>query len=219
MSPRKAYEEQLDVVSHQMTEMGIMAKEAIALAVKSFKELDPKLVERVKELDKATYQLMQKAEKNLIRIIALNTPVAGDLRFIATSLKVTTDFDRIVRYAKDIADITERSIAEGMQHFKALISIPRLSEMAISMVDISVDCFINRDLRRTEEVFKLEQEVDALYSEVFREVLTYMMEDSHKISMGMNYQFVARYLERIADHACNISERVVYMETGERVQK
>jgi phosphate transport system protein len=219
MSPRKAYQEQLDVVSQQMTEMGVMAKEAIALAVKSFQELDPKLVDRVQQLDKAAYQLMQKAEKNLIRIIALNTPVAGDLRFIATSLKVTTDFDRIVRYAKDIADITERSIAEGMQHFKALISIPRLSEMAISMVDISVDCFINRELKRTEEVFRLEDEVDALYSEVFREVLTYMMEDSHKISMGMNYQFVARYLERIADHACNISERVVYMETGERVQK
>lgn len=219
MSPRKAYEEQLESIATQMTQMGIWAKEAIGLAVSSFEEMDISKVARVRELDKKAFALMQKAEKNMIRIIALQTPVAKDLRFIATSLKVTTDFDRVVRYATDIADITEHSIEENLTHFKALVTIPNLSELAIRMVGLAVDSYISRDLKLTEEVFRLEQKVDALYLEVFREILTYMMEDMHKITMGMNYQFVARYLERIGDHATNIAERVVYLETGERVHK
>ncbi|MEM2839417.1 MAG: phosphate signaling complex protein PhoU [Thermoplasmata archaeon] len=219
MTPRKVYEQELNEIGSMMTEMGNMAKEAIRLAAESFVSMDLSTVNRVRDLDVNTYKLLQRAEKHIIRIIALQTPVARDLRFVATSLKVTTDFERIVRYAKDIADITERAVQENLSHFKALVTIPRLSELACQMVDFAVDSFVNRDLSKTELVFNIEEQVDELYASVIREVLTYMMEDSHKITMGMCYQFVARYLERIGDHACNIAERVVYMETGERVQK
>ena len=215
MSQRKAYQEELDKLSSRFEKMAGMTKEAIAMAVVSFEKQDKDKIEKVRELDERTYRNLVKAEKEIIRIIALHTPVAGDLRYIATSLKITTDFDRIVRYATDIADITERTWE--MPHFKALVSIPTMGEMAIRMVDLAVDSFTKRDLSKTKEVFNLEQKVDSLYDQIFREVLTYMMEDTQKIRMGMNYQFVARYLERIADHACNIAERVVYMETGERV--
>jgi len=216
MSPRKAYQEELDKLSSRLEKMAGMTKKAIAMAVESFERHDMEMVEKVRELDERTYGNLVKAEKEIIRIIALHTPVAGDLRFIATSLKITTDFDRIVRYATDIADIAERT--SEMLHFKASVSTPHMAEMAVKMVDLAVDSFTKKDLSKTKEVFELEQKVDSLYDEIFREVLTYMMEDSQKITMGMNYQFVARYLERIADHACNIAERVVYMETGERVR-
>jgi len=216
MSPRKAYQEELDKLSSRLEKMAGMTKKAIAMAVESFERHDMEMVEKVRELDERTYGNLVKAEKEIIRIIALHTPVAGDLRFIATSLKITTDFDRIVRYATDIADIAER-ISEKL-HFKASVSCQHMAEMAVKLVDLAVDSFTKKDLSKTKEVFELEQKVDSLYDEIFREVLTYMMEDSQKITMGMNYQFVARYLERIADHACNIAERVVYMETGERVR-
>jgi len=94
-----------------------------------------------------------------------------------------------------------------------------MAELAERMVDLSVEALLNRNISLTKEVFELEDKVDSLYDEIFREVITYMMEDSKKISIGINYTLVARYLERIADHACNISERVIYMVTGQRVVK
>jgi len=106
-----------------------------------------------------------------------------------------------------------------MAHFKPLVSIPHMAKMAEEMVDLSVKAFLDRDTGPTNEVFELEDKVDSLYDEIFREVITYMMEDSKKIGLGINYTLVARYLERIADHACNISERVIYMVTGQRVIK
>ena len=217
MSPRKTYQDELDELGERMAKMGSMAREAISLAAKSFEELDLSLVERVRELDAKTYKTFVKTEKKIVKIIALHTPVAGDLRYVTTSLKITTDFDRIVRYAKDIVEITERAEGSGLRHFKVLVSIPRISEMAVSMVDLAVESFLEGDLDKAERVFVLEDKVDSLYDEIFREVLTYMMENPANITMGMNYQFVARYLERIADHACNIAERTVYMKTGKRV--
>ena len=217
MSPRKAYQDELNELGERMAKMGTMAREAISLAAKSFEELDLSLVERVRELDAKTYETFVKTEKKIVKIIALHTPVAGDLRYVTTSLKITTDFDRIVRYAKDIVEITERAERSGLKHFKVLVSIPRISEMAVSMVDLAVESFLEGDLDKAEQVFVLEDKVDSLYDEIFREVLTYMMENPANITMGMNYQFVARYLERIADHACNIAERTVYMKTGKRV--
>jgi phosphate transport system protein len=94
-----------------------------------------------------------------------------------------------------------------------------MAQMAEKMVDMSVQAFLDRDTQLTKEVFETEDMVDSLYDEIFREIITYMMEDSKKIGFGINYLLVARYLERIADHACNISERVIYMVTGERVVK
>ena len=218
MSPRKAYQDELAELDRRMAKMGAMARESISLAVKSFEELDLEAVERVREIDEKTLEVFVKTEKKIIRIIALHAPVASDLRYVTTSLKITTDFDRIVRYAKDICEITERASAQGLSHFKVLVSIPRLAEMAVSMVDLSVESFLEGNLEKTEQVFKLEDMVDSLYDEIFREVLTYMIESPTNMTMGMNYQFVARYLERIADHACNIAERTVYMKTGSRVQ-
>jgi len=217
MSPRKAYEAELAELDTLVAEMARKTDEAIELAVESFAKLDLDLVDRVKALDKELYALNMEIEKRCLEVIALQSPVAKDLRTIGTYLKVITDFDRIGRYAKDVAEVTAH--AKSMAHFKPLVSIPHMAEMAVKMVDLSVRAFLERDTKLTEEVFELEDKVDSLYDEIFREVITYMMEDSKKIGLGINYTLVARYLERIADHACNISERVIYMVTGQRVVK
>lgn len=217
MAPRKAYETELEELDRQVAEMARKTSMAIELAVQSFEKLDLELAEKVKGIDVEMYALNQEIEKRCLEVIALQSPVAKDLRTIGTYLKVITDFDRIGRYARDIAEVTVH--AQTMAHFKPLVSIPNMAKMAEKMVDLSVEAFLERDTSLTKEVFELEDKVDSLYDEIFREVITYMMEDPKKIGLGINYTLVARYLERIADHACNISERVVYMVTGERVVK
>jgi phosphate transport system protein len=217
MAPRKAYETELEELDRQVREMAKKTSEAIELAVQSFERLDLELAEEVKRIDSEMYVLNIEIEKQCLEVIALQSPVAKDLRAIGTYLKVITDFDRIGRYARDIAEVTAH--AQSMAHFKPLVSIPHMAAMAEKMVDLSVKAFLDRDVGPTKEVFDLEDKVDSLYDEIFREVITYMMEDSKKISLGINYTLVARYLERIADHACNISERVIYMVTGQRVVK
>jgi phosphate transport system protein len=214
MSPRKAYETELAELDQLVEKMATRTSEAIELAVESFEKLN---LEKVKKIDEEMYVLNNEIEKRCLEVIALQSPVAKDLRTIGTYLKVITDFDRIGRYARDIAEVTIH--AQIMAHFKPLVSIPHMAEMAEQMVDLSVEAFLKRDTTMTQEVFELEDKVDSLYDEIFREVITYMMEDSKKIGLGINYTLVARYLERIADHACNISERVIYMVTGQRVIK
>ncbi|HIJ17036.1 MAG TPA: phosphate signaling complex protein PhoU [Thermoplasmata archaeon] len=217
MSPRKVYMNELAELDELVTIMATKTSEAIELAVQSFEKLDRGLAEQVARLDREMYDLNIDIEKRCLEIIALQSPVAKDLRTIGTYLKVITDFDRIGRYARDIAEVTEHSY--DMAHFKPLVSIPHMARMAEEMVDLSVKAFLDRDTGPTKHVFELEDMVDSLYDEIFREVITYMMEDSKKITPGINYTLVARYLERIGDHACNISERVIYMVTGERVIK
>jgi phosphate transport system protein len=217
MSPRKAYESELEELDKKVAVMALKSKEAITLAVNSFEKLDQGLADQVIKIDGEMYVLNTEIEKQCLEVIALQSPVAKDLRAIGTYLKVITDFDRIGRYARDIAEVTHHSADKP--HFKPLVSIPHIAEMASKMVDLSVQAFLERDTKLTKEVFEIEDKVDSLYDEIFREVITYMMEDSKKIGIGINYMLVARYLERIADHAVNISERVIYMVTGERVVK
>ena len=217
MSPRKAYESELEELDRMVGVMAMKSKEAISLAVRSFEKLDQDLADQVIQLDEEMYVLNIEIEKQCLEIIALQSPVAKDLRTIGTYLKVITDFDRIGRYARDIAEVTHHCADKA--HFKPLVSIPHIAEMASKMVDLSVQAFLERDTKLVQEVFDTEDKVDSLYDEIFREVITYMMEDSKKIGLGINYTLVARYLERIADHACNISERVIYMVTGQRVIK
>lgn len=217
MTPRKVYMNELAELDELVAMMAKKTSEAIELAVNSFENRDMKLVERVEKLDKELYELNIDIEKRCLEIIALQSPVAKDLRTIGTYLKVITDFDRIGRYARDIAEVTAHSAETA--HFKPLVSIPHMTKMAEEMVDLSVKAFLDGDTEPTKTVFDLEDRVDSLYDEIFREVITYMMEDPKKITPGINYMLVARYLERIGDHACNISERVIYMVTGKRVVK
>ncbi len=213
---RKSYQAELNELKDMVEEMGDLSTTAIDLATKSLVDLDEEKIEEVRELDDELYELNRKIEKKALDLIALQAPVAKDLRIIGSSLQIITDLDRIGRYSKDIVKVTKRMLDE--EHMKKLISIPHMADITKEMVELAVTSFMEEDESNLEKIYEDEEAIDALYDEIFREVLTYMMEDSDNITRGTQYILVIRYLERIADHACNIIDRVVYMETGERVE-
>ncbi len=213
---RKAYHEELKELKRMVEEMGDLASNAISLATEGFVELDEGKVREVDDIDSKIYAYDRAIERKSLNLIALQAPVAKDLRFIGTCLKIITDLDRVGRYSMDIGKVTERML--GKTHMKKLVSIPHMAQLTIEMVDTAIDAFVEGDETKIEPIYENEEKVDALYDEIFREVLTYMLEDSRNITIGTQYILVIRYLERIADHACNIVERVVYMETGEMIE-
>ncbi|MCE5296571.1 MAG: phosphate signaling complex protein PhoU [Euryarchaeota archaeon] len=213
MTSRVQFTHELDTLNKEVEEMAELARQSIEKAVKLIVTGDVSLKSEVKRLDKEIYRYDNMIEKHCLDLIALHSPVAGDLRTVSTCLKIIEDLNRIGRYAWDIAEVSE--VFEG-QKFKRMVNIPHMAEMVVGMVTDAIGCFTKRDAREASALFDRDDEVDALYDTVFRETLTYLFESPNKITVGIHYILVARYLERIADHSCNIGERVVYMVTGER---
>jgi phosphate transport system protein len=195
--------------------MGDLARSMIKKGVQAFLECDVELKGEVAALDKEIYRTEQAIEKHCVDIIALHQPVAGDLRTVTTCLKIITDLNRIGRYGRDIAELAD--CQENGKRIKKLVAVPLMSELAIAMVNDAIDSFVAKDDGKASSLFQRDDEVDSLWDSIFRESLTHMMEDPRNISAGIHYILVARYLERIADHACNIADRVVFMVTGKRV--
>jgi len=204
----------LAALHDQMEEMALLARDAISLSVESLEDLDHHKARQVFALDKKMFVLQAEVEQRCLDLIALQTPVAKDLRRVSTAFKVVTDLDRIGRYATDIAEIT-LTFPEG-QHMKPLVSIPHMADLTVTMVEKAVKALVHEDLTLAGELDRDDEAVDALYDEIFREIVTHMMDGSLRIVTGANYILVARYLERIADHAVNIGERVVFLVTGKR---
>ncbi len=213
---RKALMAGLAKLNDNMTTLAELSELAIRKAVDGLARIDEEAAREVFTLDGEIYALQQEIEGTCVDLIALHAPVARDLRTITTSLKITTDLDRIGRYAKDIAEVTVQFRGDTSRHFKKLVSIPHMSDLTIQMVDTATRAFVARDAESVRNIAEVDDSVDALNDEIFREIVTYMMDGSMRIEVGARYILVARYLERIADHAVNIGERVVYMVTGVR---
>jgi phosphate transport system protein len=215
MTSRIVFQQELDKLNGEVNGMAQAAKEAIEMAVRSIARRDSNLIENVERLDQEIYGYDQAIERHCLDLIALHTPVASDLRTVSTCLKIITDLNRIGRYARDIAEVS--SDLDEKDGFGRMINLSIMGELVIRMVADSINSFINRDAKAAGLLYDRDDEIDALYNSVFREILTYMMEDPSTITDGIHYILAARYLERIADHSCNIGERVVYMVTGERM--
>ena len=211
---RVQFAQELALLHDKLDEMALLAKDAISIAVESLEDIDPKKAKQVFEMDRRMFDLLSEVEQRCLDLIALQSPVARDLRRVGTAFKVVTDLDRIGRYATDIAEITmafpERS------HMKRLVSIPHMADLTNGMVQKAVQALIHEDLALAQELDRDDEAVDSLYDEIYREIVTYMMDGTVKIRTGADYLLVARYLERIADHAVNIGDRVIYLVTGQR---
>jgi phosphate transport system protein len=215
MTSNITFVQEMGALNREVREMADRANEAIEKAVKLIATGDDVLKQDVTRLDKELYHYDNLVEKHCLDLIALYSPVASDLRTVSTCLKIIEDLNRIGRYAHDIAEVSE--VFEVQGHFTRMVNIQHMAELVVDMVHDSIESFTKRDVKMARELFERDDEVDCLYDTIFREMLTYMMEDSRKITAGINYVLVARYLERIADHSCNIGERVVYMVAGERM--
>ncbi|KUK36019.1 MAG: Phosphate-specific transport system accessory protein PhoU, partial [Thermacetogenium phaeum] len=211
---RKSYREQLADLKENVLIMGTMVEEAIYKAVKSLKERDEELAQKVIDGDDAIDDYLVQIEDCCVRLLALQQPMARDLRVISTAIKIITDLERMADLAVDIARVTLR--LSGQQLIKPLIDIPRMMEIAQRMTRISLDAYVQEDPEQVLCLRDYDHEVDALYNQVFRELLTFMIEDPRTITQAAQLLFVARFLERIADHATNVGESVYYMVKGER---
>lgn len=215
MTTRQSYTEELDSLKESIGEMGRLASEAIVRAMEAVVKQDTELAARVIESDDILDEMEVDIESRCLSLIACQQPLAGDLRVIATGMKIVTDLERIGDAAVDIARIALRVGHTPL--IKPLVDLPRMAQMAESMLSDALRAYRTRDIALADKVCRADDAVDDLYSQIFRELLTYMMERPQTISQATDLIFAARHLERVADHATNIGEWVVYLATARRI--
>ena len=212
---RNYFDQELQELQVLLLKMSSMVEEILGNSVKALKAQDVELAQKVIENDDLIDDMEFVVEDKCLKLIALQSPLAKDLRVIATALKIITDLERIADYAVDIAKITIKLANE--KYIKELIDIPRMAEIAVKMVKGSIDAYVHLDTEKAREVAKWDDEVDALYRQTFRELLFIMMEDPKTSHQATNFLLISRYLERIGDHVTNICERIIYAVTSEHV--
>jgi phosphate transport system protein len=205
----------VDRIKDYIREMGQLALSAISDGVESFAKLDQDLAARVIAEDSKLDELDATIETECIRAIAQFQPVAADLRRLGAYLKAITDLRRIGRYGYDTALLTQRM--KGLEHFKRLIKIPEMARTTVLMAKQAIDALLHeKDGGTVKSLMEQDRLVDDAMEELFREVLTYTIEDPRRITVAMYYTLVARYLERAEDHAVSIGWHTQYMLTGRR---
>lgn len=196
--------------------MGHLAKEMLSKSVEALKQIDTEKADWVISNKVQLADMDDDIEQKALRLMALYQPMAGDLREIACILKLITYLNRIGRYGKDIAKLVVEFEKNG--HVKKLVSLPHMAELVTSMINDALYAFETGDISKFNDFIERETTVDELRYSIFRECLTYMMEDPSVITRCTYYIIIARYLERCGDHACKMAEKIIYMVTGERVE-
>lgn len=210
------FDEELRALKEKVLKIGSMVETAIHNSVQSLVERDSNLAREVIKKDHQVNALDVEIDEECTRLIALRQPKAGDLRFIITAMKITTDLERMGDLAVNIA---ERAIELNEEpQLKPYIDIPRMAEIAQGMGRDALNAFVEKCTRLPFEVLKRDDEIDKLTVQVFNELLFYMIQDPHTVSRAARISYVAKYLERIADHATNIAEMVVYMCKGKIIR-
>jgi phosphate transport system protein len=211
-----SYENELRDLTRKVAEMGGRAERLVADSVAALLKRDTELAERVIVQDKAVDALQREIEEDSIAMIARRQPLATDLREIVSALRVAGDLERIGDLAKNTA---KRALALDGEYRaqKQLRGVEHMSEIAIEQLKAVLDAYSNHDDARAIEVWKRDGEIDAIYTSLFRELLTYMMEDPRHITLCTHLLFAAKNIERIGDHATNIAETVHYLVIGEQL--
>ena len=212
----KHYEQQLRTLKDKLLLMSHSAEEMIADAIKALVDRRPSLAEEVIKKDDDLDKLEIEIDNLCYLILALEQPVARDLRFIATALKIVRDLERIGDTAVNIAERSRELLTEP--EIKRLIDLPRMAEAAQRILKNSLDAFVNSDADLAEEVIREDDIIDDTYEQIFRELLTYMMQDPAYISRALKLIFIAKHLERVGDHSANIAEMVIFMVRGQDIR-
>ncbi|MDH7510309.1 MAG: phosphate signaling complex protein PhoU [Methanolinea sp.] len=199
-------------------EMGFFAEQMLSDAMRALQENDTELAREVKERKARLSGQNDTLEEDAYRLIALYQPVARDMREIACALKIISSAERIGRYGKDTAGVVLSLGNTRPDDLVAALSLPHMGKLVLSMIDDALHAYETGDLELIAHHSGRDDVVDALRHTIFREGITYMMEDPRTITRCTNYLMVARYLERCADHACKIAEMVHYLVTGERIE-
>ena len=209
---RTEFHRDLSALEDELLTLGGMVEKAIAKSLDALKNRDLALAEEVVREDDVIDEMRFALEEKCIDLIATQQPLAGDLRILITALHVAVELERMGDYAEGIAKIT--LLMGDEPPLKPLIDIPRMADRAMDMLRRSLDAFVDRDTASAYQICDDDDEVDALYEQVYRELLTYMITDPGAIRRATFLLWVAHDLERIADRTTNIAERVIFLVTG-----
>ncbi len=212
---RNSFDQGLQQLHNDILRMGSIVEKQIYLSIEALINQDGELAVKVENDDDLVDALQKEIEDKCVKLIAMQQPLAKDLRNIFTTIKLVTDLERIADHAVDIARITRRLI--GKKYIKELVDIPKMSTMVQEMIRMSIDAYVDGNVEKAYEICKMDDEVDKLYKMVFIELLEYMRKDSSTIQQAAEFLFVCKFLERVADHTTNICESTIYMVTGEQV--
>lgn len=210
------FDEELTNLKEKILRMGLLVESAIRDSIKSLVDRDSELAREVIKKDHQINAIDVEIDEECIRLIALRQPKAGDLRFITTAMKITTDLERMGDLAEDIC---ERAIELNEEpQLKPYIDIPRMAEIAQGMLIDVLDAFVRKDTSMSYDIIKRDDEVDSITVQIFNELLFFMIQDPKTVSRAVKITYIAKYLERIADHATNIAEVVVYNVEGRMIR-
>ena len=206
---QRHFHEELDALKQTLLAMGGLVEDQIRRVMVALLERDSVVAQDVIDRDARVNAYDVEVDEKCVELLALHQPAAGDLRFITTAMKIVTDLERIGDQAVNIAQRSLELNAEPQ--LKPYIDLPRMAECAQRMVKESLDAFVTRDTELARRVCAEDAEVDALKEQIFRELLTFMMEDARTIPRAIRLILISRFLERVPDHATNIAEMVIYM--------
>lgn len=207
--PVRHFQEELDALLARLLEMGGIAEERVRAVVSGLVTRDAALIDRVLHGDEPINQLHIEVDNRCFRLLALHQPMATDLRAIVAAVKINTDLERVGDLAVNIAEAANRYLSQPP--VKKLIDIPAMGQIAQAMLRDALDSFVKRDTDLAHQVLNEDDRLDGLKTQVFRELLTYMLTDPGTIEAGLDLILVSRHLERIGDHATNIAEDVIFM--------
>jgi len=213
---QRHFHEELEALKQTLLAMGGLVEDQIRRVMRALTERDDALAQEVIDRDRQVNAYDVEVDETCVNLLALHQPAAGDLRFITTAMKIVTDLERIGDQAVNIA---QRALELNREpQLKPYIDLPRMAERAQAMVKDSLDAFVARDTELARRVCGADAEVDALKEQMFRELLTFMMEDARTIPRAIRLILISRFIERVADHATNIAEMVIYMVEGKMVR-
>ena len=210
------FQDELETLQQRLLAMGGLAEERVREAVRSLTSRDPSLVEHILIGDEPINDLHIEVDDRCFKLLALHQPMAADLRAIVAAVKINTDLERVGDLAVNIAEASKRYL----QHppVKPLIDIPRMADIAQAMLRDALDAFVRRNVAMAEAVIAEDDTLDGLKTQIFRELLTYMLSDPTTIEPALDLILISRHLERIGDHATNIAEDVIFMVSARDVR-
>lgn len=210
-----AYDRAMVKIKEQLLAISEQVGQQLQLAMESFIKQDKALAQTVVNGDDAIDQADSQLEIDALELISIQQPVVQDLRFLAAAMRISRDLERVGDYACDIAEITLRLKAKE-EWFKPLIDVPRMAELAQAMLKKSLSAYRDLNLVMAREMDDDDRAVDRLYFDLYNELTSYVQNNPEAVDQAFSILLIARYLERIADHAVNIAEMVIFIETGDR---
>ena len=210
------FQEELEALQSRLLEMGGLAEERVRASIEALESRDLSMVAQVMAGDEPINQLHIEVDNRCFRLLALYQPMATDLRAIVSAVKINTDLERVGDLAVNIAEAAQRYTTHPP--VKKLIDIPTMGSIAQTMLRDALDAYVRRDTALAHAVLNADDQLDALKTQVFRDLLTYMLKDPATVEPALDLILISRHLERIGDHATNIAEDVIFMVSAQDVR-